>query len=112
MSEARKRRGGVVEGVAKRESFDVCVIGTGAGGGVMIQELTAAGFRVVALQRGPFLQKSDFDDDELATIVRDRMFGREVSETWRPDDETPAVPGRFSATADCVGGTTTRWGGA
>ena len=26
------------------EEFDVCVIGTGAGGGVMIQELTAAGF--------------------------------------------------------------------
>src|SRR5262245_52449460 len=25
------------------ETFDVCVIGTGAGGGVMIQELTAAG---------------------------------------------------------------------
>ncbi len=32
--------------MAKREYFDVAVIGTGAGGGVMIQELTAAGFRV------------------------------------------------------------------
>ena len=32
-----------------REEFDVCVIGTGAGGGVMLQELTVAGFRVVAL---------------------------------------------------------------
>jgi gluconate 2-dehydrogenase gamma chain len=38
----------------KQEAFDVCVIGTGAGGGVMIQELTAAGLRVVALQRGPW----------------------------------------------------------
>jgi choline dehydrogenase-like flavoprotein len=34
--------------VAANES-DVCVIGTGAGGGVMIDRLTAAGFRVVAL---------------------------------------------------------------
>jgi choline dehydrogenase-like flavoprotein len=31
--------------------FDVCVIGTGAGGGVMIDQLTAAGFRVVALEQ-------------------------------------------------------------
>jgi len=38
--------------MAKRDECDVCVIGTGAGGGVMLQELTAAGFRVVALQRG------------------------------------------------------------
>ena len=41
--------------MANDEPFDVCVIGTGAGGGVMIQELTAAGIRVVALQRGPML---------------------------------------------------------
>ncbi|MGH7859398.1 MAG: hypothetical protein ACREQY_18895, partial [Candidatus Binatia bacterium] len=104
-----ERRG---NGVAKREQFDVCVIGTGAGGGVMIQELAAAGFRVVALQRGPFLQKSDFHDDELATIVRDRVFGQDLLETWRPDDGTAVVPGRFSATAHCVGGTMTRSGGA
>ena len=54
--------------MARQDEFDVCVIGTGAGGGVMIQELTAAGFRVVALQRGPFLQTSQFDDDELRTV--------------------------------------------
>ena len=28
----------------KKQVFDVCVIGTGAGGGVMIDQLTAAGF--------------------------------------------------------------------
>lgn len=73
--------------MAKPEEFDVCVIGTGAGGGVMIQELTAAGFKVVALQRGPFLQRTDFSDDEVATIVR------------------------APKTAHCVGGTMTRWAG-
>ena len=30
--------------MARREEFDVCVIGTGAGGGVLIDQLTAAGF--------------------------------------------------------------------
>ena len=57
--------------MAKREEFDVCVIGTGAGGGVMIDQLTAAGFRVVALQRGPYLRNQDFvDDDELRIVWR------------------------------------------
>ena len=56
--------------MAAKEEFDLCVIGTGAGGGVMIQELTEAGFRVVALQRGPFLTAADFlNNDELEITV-------------------------------------------
>ena len=46
------------------EEFDVCVVGTGAGGGVVIDRLCAAGFRVVALERGPALATTEFDDDE------------------------------------------------
>jgi choline dehydrogenase-like flavoprotein len=93
----------------KREEFDVCVIGTGAGGGVMIQELTAAGMRVVALQRGPFLKPSDFDDDELRTVIRDQVFSPDHVETWRFDAASPSETGRFTMTADCVGGTMTHW---
>ena len=37
----------------RRQVFDVCVVGTGAGGGVMIDELTRAGMSVVALERSP-----------------------------------------------------------
>ena len=93
----------------KREEFDVCVIGTGAGGGVMIQELTAAGFRVVALQRGPYLRNSDFvSDDELGTVP---LFSPDLVETWRPDAGSEAEIGRFSYVAHCVGGTMTIWGG-
>ncbi len=93
----------------KRESFDVCVIGTGAGGGVMSQELTAAGFRVVALQRGPYLRNRDFvSDDELRVV---RLFSPDQLETWRPDPATPAETGRFNYVAHCVGGTMTIWGG-
>ena len=95
--------------MAKDEPFDVCVIGTGAGGGVMIQELTAAGFRVVALQRGPLLSPDDFVDDELKVMIRDQLFSPNQVETFRPDDKTPAVTGRFNAMADCVGGTMTHW---
>ena len=76
--------------------FDVCVIGTGAGGGVMIDQLTAAGFRVVALERGPELSLADFDDDELRNVIRDQVFSRDQLETFRPDVKTPAETGRFS----------------
>jgi choline dehydrogenase-like flavoprotein len=92
-----------------KEEFDVCVIGTGAGGGVMIQELTAAGLRVVALQRGPFLKPGDFDDDELRTIIRDQVFSPDQVETYRYDEQSPTETGRFNYTANCVGGTMTHW---
>lgn len=62
--------------------FDVCVIGTGGGGGVMIDRLTAAGFRVVALERGPELSLADFDDDELRNVIRDQVFSRDQLETY------------------------------
>jgi choline dehydrogenase-like flavoprotein len=58
----------------KKKVFDVCVIGTGAGGGVMIDQLTAAGLSVVGLERGPYLSTSEFDDDELRNGVRDLVF--------------------------------------
>lgn len=94
------------------ELYDVCVIGTGAGGGVMIQELTAAGFRVVALERGPLLEVSQFlDDDELSVIFRDEVFSAGQIETARRDESSPAVQGKFNTIAFCVGGTITHWAG-
>ena len=96
--------------MARREEFDVCVIGTGAGGGVMIDQLTAAGFRVVALQRGPHLRPTDFvDDDELKVIWRDELFSPDQLETWRLDDNSPTETGRFNMIAYCVGGTMVHW---
>ena len=60
--------------IRSREEFDVCVVGTGAGGGVMIDVLTAAGLDVVALQRGAFLQTTDFHDDAMKHSVRGSSF--------------------------------------
>jgi choline dehydrogenase-like flavoprotein len=95
--------------VAKHEEFDVCVIGTGAGGGVMIDKLTAAGMRVVALERGPRLTVAEFDDDELRNVVRDEVFSPNQLETYRLDAESPSETGRISTLAHCVGGTITHW---
>ena len=95
--------------MAAADAFDVCVIGTGADGGVMIDRLTAAGLSVVALERGPRLSTAEFDDDELRNVVRDGIFSPHQLETYRPDAGRPSETGRFSQIAHCVGGTLTHW---
>jgi choline dehydrogenase-like flavoprotein len=44
---------------------DVCVVGSGAGGGVVAAALAARGFRVIVLEAGPGLQAPDFQQREL-----------------------------------------------
>jgi choline dehydrogenase-like flavoprotein len=49
---------------AKTE-IDFVLVGTGAAGGVIAKELSVAGFRVLALEQGPYLKEQDFEHDEL-----------------------------------------------
>ncbi|MGH0035813.1 MAG: GMC family oxidoreductase [Myxococcota bacterium] len=93
------------------EEFDACVIGTGAGGAVACQVLCEAGLRVVALQRGPEIEPSQLDEDELATILRDASFSPDQVETYRLDATRPAVAGRYNQMAHAVGGSMIRWSG-
>lgn len=58
----RARRGVAGETV----DADVCVIGSGAGGGVVAAELAAAGKHVVVLERAALRTETDFDGRELA----------------------------------------------
>jgi choline dehydrogenase-like flavoprotein len=47
------------------ETVDYCVVGVGSAGGVLVQRLTRAGFRVVALEAGPFWDtEKDWVSDE------------------------------------------------
>ncbi len=50
--------------------FDVCIIGSGAGGGPVAYQLSQAGYEVVVLEKGPFLKQDDFYKDELACCRR------------------------------------------
>jgi choline dehydrogenase-like flavoprotein len=45
--------------------IDFVIIGSGAAGGILARELSAARFRVVVLEQGPHLKEVDFEHDEL-----------------------------------------------
>jgi len=52
------------------KDYDVCVIGSGAGGGPVALTLAEAGYSVVVLEKGPWLTEQDFYKDELACCRR------------------------------------------
>jgi choline dehydrogenase-like flavoprotein len=52
------------------KDFDVCIIGSGAGGGPVALTLAEAGYSVVVLEKGPWFTTQDFYKDELACCRR------------------------------------------
>lgn len=48
-----------------KTDIDFLIIGAGAAGGIIAKELSAAGFRVVVLEQGPYIKEPDFEHDEL-----------------------------------------------
>jgi len=52
------------------QDYDVCIIGSGAGGGPVALELAKAGKSVLILEKGPWLTEKDYFKDELACCVR------------------------------------------
>ena len=58
-----------------RESADVAVVGTGAGGAVVAAELAERGLRVVLLEEGEYHTGKDFNArplDQFRLLYRDR----------------------------------------
>jgi choline dehydrogenase-like flavoprotein len=53
--------------------YDVCIIGSGAGGSPIAYELSRAGFDVVVLEKGKYYKEDHFSKDELA-ISRRELF--------------------------------------
>lgn len=51
--------------------FDICVIGSGAGGGPVALRLAQAGYEVIVLEKGPWFTEQDYYKDELACCRRD-----------------------------------------
>ncbi|MBU0721636.1 GMC family oxidoreductase [bacterium] len=53
--------------------YDVCIIGSGAGGSPIAYELSNAGYRVVVLEKGKYYKEDDFSKDELAVSRREKF---------------------------------------
>lgn len=77
------------------KDFDVCVIGSGAGGGPIAWEAARAGRSVVVLEKGPWFDERDFYKDEVACNHR-RVF-RSDYKTEPQVIEEPGADGQWSA---------------
>jgi gluconate 2-dehydrogenase alpha chain len=83
--------------MATQKSVDVVTVGAGWTAGIIAQQLTAAGLRVVSLEQGaPRWATPDFqhNHDSLFYTVRNAMMINlaEQSWTWRPNPRAPALP--------------------
>jgi acyl-CoA reductase-like NAD-dependent aldehyde dehydrogenase/choline dehydrogenase-like flavoprotein len=80
---------------------DVCVVGSGAGGGVIAGELASAGKRVCVLEMGGYFNESDFDQLELPAYQRLYLNGGPF----------PTFDGQMSIVAGSAlgGGTVVNW---
>jgi gluconate 2-dehydrogenase alpha chain len=84
--------------VATLPKVDVVTVGAGWTGGVLAQQLTAAGLNVVSLEQGPERDTAAFihDHDELRYSIRRDMMVDLQNETWtwRPSPKDQALPMR------------------
>ncbi len=54
----------------KTNSYDICIVGSGAGAGPVAYELSKAGYKVVVLEKGPWFKTKDFTKDEITAVRR------------------------------------------
>ena len=88
----------------------VVIIGSGAGGGTLGNELAQKGIDVVILEAGKRHEYEDFINDEWASFAQLAWTdARTTSGTWRVAKNFPNLPAWI---VKAVGGTTTHWAGA
>ena len=88
----------------------VVVIGSGAGGGTVANELCQKGIKVVLLEAGKHYSIADFSNDEWNAFGQlSWLDKRTTSGTWRVANDFPGLPAWICKT---VGGSTTHWAGA
>lgn len=89
---------------AADDSDVILVIGSGAGGGTVANELCQRGARVVLLEAGKHHQPQDFINDEWPSLDQLAWLDeRTTSGTWRIAKDFPKLP---AWTCKAVGGTT------
>ena len=88
----------------------VAVIGSGAGGGTLANELCQKGVKVVLLEAGGREEITDFQNDEWGSFGQISWLDkRTTSGTWRVAKDFAGLPAWICKT---VGGSTVHWAGA
>jgi choline dehydrogenase-like flavoprotein len=88
----------------------VCIVGSGAGGGTLGNELAQKGVKVVMLQAGERHEMPDFINDEWASFAQLAWKDmRTTSGSWRVARDFPNLPAWI---VKAVGGSTVHWAGA
>src|SRR4029450_9547438 len=88
----------------------VVVIGSGAGGGTLSNELAQKGVKVVCLEAGARIENQDFVNDEWAAFSQlSWLDKRTTSGSWRVATDFPGLPAWI---VKAVGGSTVHWAGA
>ena len=52
------------------DSYDICIIGSGAGAGPIAYELSKAGYKVIVLEKGPWFTTKNLSKDEIVSTRR------------------------------------------
>ena len=88
----------------------VVIIGSGAGGGTLANELCQKGVKVVVLEAGSRLGPDKFHNDEWAAFLQTAWLDmRTTSGSWRVARDFSNLPAWICKT---VGGSTVHWAGA
>jgi choline dehydrogenase-like flavoprotein len=84
-------------------TFDIIIIGSGAGGGTIARELAATGAKILIVERGDFIPQEDHNWNP-ASVWKDLRY--RTTETWLDEAGRSFRP----YTHYCVGGNTKFWG--
>lgn len=100
-------------GATQRETFDVVVVGSGAGGAPVAMVLAEAGLKVLVLEKGRYYGLRDFSHDEIDICRRDFWVPYPIDDphTIRKDGAPAATPTNEGWTSQCVGGATVHMSG-
>src|SRR2546421_10494957 len=92
------------------DSGVVVIVGSGAGGGTLGNELAQKGNKVVILEAGARIEIQDFVNDEWDSFTQLAWSDmRTTSGSWRVAKDFPNLPAWI---VKAVGGSTTHWAGA
>jgi choline dehydrogenase-like flavoprotein len=93
----------------KDDSSVVVIVGSGAGGGTLANELAQRGVKCVVLEAGKHFTQADFENDEWAMFNKISWLDKRVAAgTWEVAKNSPNLP---TWLVKGVGGTTIHWAG-